>query len=95
MSRPKGKFKTREDFSDREWAELYREAMILKHQKKWGLEKISKKLGISKNTIRMWVYHYSTPNEASRYGIVDYLMTNHLGGWVSREEFERTHPTEG
>ena len=95
MSKPKGNFKTRKDFSDREWANLYKKAMILKWQKGWGLEKISKKLGISKNTIRMWVYHLATPGKAASYGVDDYLRENHLGGWITQEEFDRTHPTIG
>jgi hypothetical protein len=62
MSKPKGNFKTRKDFTDKEWAKLVKKALRLANKRKWGRIRISKELNLSPNTIEVWINKLKTPH---------------------------------
>jgi DNA-binding transcriptional regulator YiaG len=67
MSKEKGSFKRKEDFSSEEWVEIYKKALRLRLKKKLSPAKIGKILNISPHTVATWIYGLKqTPNEVGR-----------------------------
>ena len=67
MSKPKGDFKRKENFSPEEWVEIYKKALRLRLKKKLSPGKIGKILNISPHTVSTWIYGLKqTPNEVGR-----------------------------
>jgi DNA-binding transcriptional regulator YiaG len=67
MSKEKGSFKRKEDFSPEEWVEIYKKALRLRLKKKLSPAKIGKILNISPHTVATWIYGLKqTPNEVGR-----------------------------
>ncbi len=56
MSKAKGSFKTRSDFSLDEWKEIYKRALKMRIEKKLSPREIGNMLNISPNTVATWIY---------------------------------------